>query len=124
MSNRKDVEEMARVAKERYRAIHILCQNAAIFLPTPLEEMEEETWDKVVSVNMKGAFLTVKACLPIMKAQNYGSIVMTSSITGPKVGCPNLAHYGASKAAIEGFIKTAAIELAKYNITINSVDRG
>lgn len=124
MSNRKDVEEMARVTKERYGAIHVLCQNAAIFLPTLLEEMEEETWDKVVSVNMKGAFLTVKACLPVMKSQNYGSVVLTSSITGPKVGMPTLAHYGATKAAIEGFIKTAAIELAKYNITINAVEPG
>ena len=86
--------------------------------------MEEEIWDKVVSVNMKGAFLTVKACLPIMKAQNYGSIVLTSSITGPKVGFPTLSHYGATKAAIEGFIRTAAIELAKYNITINVVEPG
>ncbi len=124
MSKRKDVEKMARVTKEMYGAIHILCQNAAIFLPTLLEEMEEETWDKVVSVNMKGAFLTVKACLPIMKAQNYGSIVLTSSITGPKVGFPTLSHYGATKAAIEGFIRTAAIELAKYNITINVVEPG
>jgi 3-oxoacyl-[acyl-carrier protein] reductase len=124
MSKREDVENMASVAKKRYGAIHILCQNAAIFLPTPLEEMEEETWDKVVAVNLKGAFLTVKACLPIMKAQNFGSIVMTSSITGPRVGCPMLAHYGATKAAIEGFIRTAAIELAKYNITINAVEPG
>jgi 3-oxoacyl-[acyl-carrier protein] reductase len=124
MSKRKDVEKMAAVAKERYGAIHILCQNAAIFLPTLLEDMKEEVWDKVVSVNMKGAFLTVKACLPIMKAQNYGSIVLTSSITGPRVGCPTLAHYGATKAAIEGFMRTAAVELAKYNITINAVEPG
>jgi len=124
MSKRKDVEEMARVTKERYGAIHILCQNAAIFLPTLLEDMEEETWDKVVSVNMKGAYLTVKACLPIMKAQNYGSIVLTSSITGPRVGLPTLSHYGATKAAINGFMRTAAIELAKYNITINAVEPG
>jgi 3-oxoacyl-[acyl-carrier protein] reductase len=124
ISKRKDVEKMARFAKEKYGAIHILCQNAAVFFPTLLEEMTEEIWDKVVSVNMKGAFLTVKACLPIMKEQCYGSIVLTSSVTGPRVGFPMLSHYGATKAAIEGFIRTAAIELARYNITINVVEPG
>jgi 3-oxoacyl-[acyl-carrier protein] reductase len=59
-----------------------------------------------------------------MRKQNYGRIVVTSSITGVRTGNPGLAHYAASKAGINGFIKTAAIELAPYNITINSVEPG
>jgi 3-oxoacyl-[acyl-carrier protein] reductase len=124
ISDHDSVVDMAKFAKSTYGNIHILCQNAAIFLPTSLDDMTEEVWDRVISVNLKGAFLTVKACMPLMKAQNYGSIVITSSITGPKVGCPGMAHYSASKAGIIGFIRTAAIELAKYNITINAIEPG
>lgn len=124
ISDHEDVEKIVSFAKTKYGSIHVFCQNAAVFLPTALEEMTEETWDRVISVNLKGTFLTVKACIPVMKAQNYGSIVITSSITGPRVGCPGLAHYSASKAGIIGFMKTAAIELAKYNITINAIEPG
>jgi 3-oxoacyl-[acyl-carrier protein] reductase len=66
----------------------------------------------------------VKACLPHMKEEGYGRIVVTSSITGPRVGNPGLAHYAASKAGINGFIRTAAIEFAQHGITINAVEPG
>jgi len=56
-----------------------------------------------------------------MIKQNYGKIVITSSITGPITGFPGWAHYGATKAGINGFIRTAAIEFAKHNITVNAV---
>jgi 3-oxoacyl-[acyl-carrier protein] reductase len=78
----------------------------------------------VLGTNLKGTFLTVKACLPAMKAKRKGRIVLTSSITGPITGYPGWAHYGASKAGQLGFMHTAAIELAPYNITINAVMPG
>jgi 3-oxoacyl-[acyl-carrier protein] reductase len=59
-----------------------------------------------------------------MKKQKKGKIVITSSITGPKTAYPELAHYAASKAGINGFIKGAALELAKHNININAVEPG
>jgi len=101
-----------------------LCQNAGVFPLVKLEDMTEEDWDYVHSTNLKGTFLAVKACLPQMKKQKYGKIIVTSSITGPRVGFPGQAHYGASKAGIGGFIKSAAIELAQHNITVNSVEPG
>ena len=58
------------------------------------------------------------------KNQNYGRIVFTSSISGPRVGLPTKSHYTASKAGMNGFMKTIAIELAKYNITVNAVEPG
>src|SRR5262249_8104187 len=81
----------------------------------------ESDWDQVQAVNLKGTFFAVKACASLMKKQNYGRIVLTSSITGPVTGYPGWAHYGATKAGMLGFMRTAAIELARHNITINAV---
>jgi 3-oxoacyl-[acyl-carrier protein] reductase len=125
VSKESDMQRMAGVARERYGAIHILCQNAGAFRPpSTIENMTAELWDSIHSVNMRGTFFAVKACLPTMKAQRYGKIVITSSITGPQVGYPTMAHYAASKAGLTGFVKTAAIEFARDNITINSVEPG
>ena len=73
------------------------------------------------AVNLTGTFLSVKACLPQMMHQGYGRIVLTASITGPITGFPGLAHYGATKAGMLGFMRTAAIEFARHQITINAV---
>jgi 3-oxoacyl-[acyl-carrier protein] reductase len=78
----------------------------------------------VLGCNLKGTFLSVKACLPYLKESDGGRVVITSSITGPITGFPGWTHYGASKAGQLGFLKTAAIELAKYGITINAVMPG
>jgi len=124
ISKADDMERVANKALDMFGGIHILCQNAGIFPPVLLENMTERDWDSVHSTNLRGTFLAVKACLPTMKKQQYGKIVLTSSITGPRVGFPGMSHYGASKAGMTGFIKSAAIELARYNITINSVEPG
>jgi len=63
----------------------------------------------------------VQACLPTMVARGYGRIVLTSSITGPVTGHPGFAHYGASKAAMLGFMRSAAVELAQTGVTVNAV---
>ena len=102
----------------------MLCHNAGIFPSVRIEDMSEADWMHVNDVNLKGTFLTVKACLPAMKKQSYGRIVITSSITGPRTGNPGLAHYAATKAGINGFMRTAAIEFAKHHITINGVEPG
>lgn len=60
----------------------------------------------------------------MMKKQNWGRILFTSSISGPRVGLPTKSHYTASKGGVNGFMKTIAIELAKYNITVNAVEPG
>lgn len=116
-----DVEAMVQASIERHGAAHVLCANAGIFPSSAIEELSEDEWDEVQAVNVKGMFLAVKACLPHMKNQNYGRIILTSSITGPITGFPGWSHYGASKAAMLGFMRTAAIECAKHNITINAV---
>ena len=77
-----------------------------------------------MDTNLKGTFLSVKACLPYLKKSEQGRIVITSSITGPVTGFPGWTHYGATKAGQLGFMRTACIELAKYGITVNAVMPG
>jgi 3-oxoacyl-[acyl-carrier protein] reductase len=115
---------MVATALATFGRLDILCHNAGIFPESRLDDMTEEEWDRVIAVNLKSTFLTTKACLAPMRAQRYGRIVLTSSITGPIVGNPGLAHYSASKAGMEGFIRTAAIECAADGITINAVEPG
>ncbi|MBT3878417.1 MAG: 3-oxoacyl-ACP reductase FabG [Candidatus Scalindua sp.] len=116
-----DLQSAVDTTVKTFGNIDILCCNAGIYPSSPLETMTENEWDLVNSVNLKGTFLTLKTCLPIMKRNIYGKVVLTSSITGPITGYPGWAHYGATKAGMLGFMRTSALELAKYNITINAV---
>jgi 3-oxoacyl-[acyl-carrier protein] reductase len=121
VTSQADVQAMARTAIEAYGGVDILCANAGIFPAARLGTMTEADFDSVIDTNLKGTFLSVSACLPAMRAKNYGRIVLTSSITGPVTGYPGWSHYGASKAGQLGFMRTAAIELAMSGITINAV---
>lgn len=112
---------MAKAAIDRYGRIDVLCANAGIFPQVSIEEMTSEQWDEVQAINLKGMFHTVKACVPAMKDQKYGRIILTSSITGPFTGYPGWSHYGCSKAGMLGFMRTAALEFAPYGVTVNAV---
>ncbi len=117
----EDTVRMARVAVERFGGIDILCCNAGVFPSAKLGEMRLADWNQVLDINLKGTFLSVTACLPGLRARGKGRIVVTSSITGPITGYPGWSHYAASKAGQLGFVRTAAIEFASQNITINAV---
>ena len=119
-----DCEAMAAFALETWGRIDLLAANAGIFPAAKLDVMTEGDFDRVIDVNLKGTFLAIRAVLPAMKAARKGRIVVTSSITGPITGYPGWAHYGASKAGQLGFVRTAAIELAPWGITINAVMPG
>jgi 3-oxoacyl-[acyl-carrier protein] reductase len=121
VSRAEDNALMAQTASERHGGIDILCCNAGIFPAAKLFDMKESDWDQVLDVNLKGTFLSIQACLPALKVKGKGRIILTSSITGPITGYPGWSHYGASKAGQLGFIRSAAIELAPHNITINAV---
>jgi 3-oxoacyl-[acyl-carrier protein] reductase len=108
------------VAKQN-GGLDVLCANAGIFPPARLEEMTEQQWDETLDTNLKGTFFSVQAAIPYLKKSNQGRIVITSSITGAITGFPGWTHYGATKAGQLGFMRTACIELAKYDITVNAV---
>ena len=101
--------------------IDVLCANAGVFPEVRLADITEEDIDAIFATNVKGTMLSVKACLPALERSGHGRVILTSSITGPITGFPGWCHYGATKAAQLGFIRTAAMELAPKKITINAV---
>ncbi len=117
----EQAQAMAKATADAFGGIDILCANAGVYPQTKIEEMDPSEWDLVMGTNLKGNFLSVKACLPWLKKTGEGRIILTSSITGPVTGFPGWAHYGASKSGQLGFMRTACIELAKYGITMNAV---
>jgi len=106
---------------ERHGGIDVLCANAGIFPDQRIAAMTEADWDLVFDTNVKGSLWSVQACIPALSVSGRGRVVLTSSITGPITGYPGWSHYGASKAAQLGFMRTAALELAPQGITVNAV---
>jgi 3-oxoacyl-[acyl-carrier protein] reductase len=116
-----DMEKAAATVAAEFGGVDILCANAGIFPLAKLEELTESAWDDVFATNLKGMLFSIQACLPYLKRSVAGRIVLTSSITGPLTGYPGWSHYGATKAGMLGFMRTAALELARFKITINAV---
>ncbi len=124
ISKPADAERAVKTALAAFGDLHIVVQNAGIFPWSLIENISPEEWDMVLGVNLRSVFLIARAALPHMKAKRYGRFVFTSSITGPRVTSPGHGHYSASKAGINGFIKSAALEFSGYNITVNGVEPG
>jgi 3-oxoacyl-[acyl-carrier protein] reductase len=116
-----ELKALAATAVERFGRIDVLAANAGIYPHIPFAQLTPETFDQLMAINVRGAVFAVQACLPAMRARGYGRVVLTSSITGSLVGQPGYAHYGASKAAMLGFMRSAALEVADAGITINAV---
>nr|WP_205792022.1 3-oxoacyl-ACP reductase FabG [Burkholderia sp. Ac-20353] len=121
VGDRASLDEMARGVVEQYGGIDVLCANAGVFPSAALEDIDAHAWDHVLNVNARGSLFAVQACLPWLRRAEAGRVILTSSITGPVTGYPGWAHYAASKAAQLGFMRSAALELARDGITINAV---
>lgn len=113
--------EMAVQAEREFGSIDVLCANAGIFPSVRLAEMSPDALETVLGTNFKGTVYALQACLPALERSGHGRVIVTSSITGPLTGYPGWSHYGASKAAQLGFMKSVAMELASMRITINAV---
>lgn len=110
---------------EKYGSIDILINNAGIFPFAPLETMTCEQFDQVIATNLRGVFLMTKYVSEQMKKQGRGGkIINTTSIDAIHPSMAGLAHYDASKHGVWGFTKNVALELAKYNISVNAVAPG
>jgi 3-oxoacyl-[acyl-carrier protein] reductase len=121
VSDWEDVATMVGEAAAAQDGLAILCANAGIYPQTTIEEMDPAEWDRVQEVNLRSSFLAVKAAIPHFRKSGGGRVILTSSITGPITGYRGWSHYGASKAAQLGFMRSAAMELAKDRVTINAV---
>lgn len=124
VTDMSSVQNMVDEAAAAQGGLDVLCCNAGIFPQVKMIDMTADDWDHVMATNLRSTFLCVKAAIPHFEKRGKGRVVVTSSITGPVTGYPGWAHYGASKAGQLGFIKTAAMELARYNTTINAVMPG
>ncbi len=124
VSSRSSMTELAEAVAKAFGGIDVLCANAGIFPSASLEEMSGDDWDQVLCTNARGTLFALQACLPYLKQAEYGRVIITSSITGPVTGYAGWSHYGASKAAQLGLMRSAALELAHHQITINAVMPG
>ncbi len=124
VTDRDSVEGMTAAAVQRWGRIDILAANAGIYPAIPLRDLQPGEWDQVMAVNARGALFAIQACLPRMTEQGYGRIVLTSSITGALVAVPEFGAYAASKAAMLGLMRSAALEVIRDGITINAVMPG
>ena len=121
VSNKEDVDNMVKKTIEVFGKIDILVNNAGVVGSTvPIQELKEEDWDRIISVDLKGTFLCCKAVVPHMINRRSGKIVNISSIAG-KEGNANMTAYSAAKAGIIGFTKALSEEVARYGIRVNCV---
>jgi len=121
VSDSKEVNQMVQLALKKFKRVDILVNNAAIIKRGSIEDLTEEDWNRVIDVNLKGAFNCMKAVAGIMKKQRYGKIVNISSIAGKIGDLASAPCYGASKAGMICLAKSLARELAAYNINVNVV---
>ena len=104
--------------------LDILVHNAAHIAHETLDKLSEETLEATLRVNLQACFWLTQAVVPHMKEGGAGRIIITSSVTGPRVAFPGLSHYAASKAGVNGFVRSAALELAPDRITVNCIEPG
>lgn len=121
-----DPEQAARLIEQtvaQFGRIDALINNAGITIDRSMKNLSIEDWNRVIQNNLNSCFYTVKAALPHFMEQQSGTIVNISSFVG-HMGNFGQANYSAAKAGIIGFTKTAAIELARYHVTVNCVCPG
>lgn len=111
-------------ALERFGGLDILVHNAASIRRSRIEDIDEATLDDTLDVSLKSCFWLARAALAPMRERGGGRFLVTSSVTGPRVVLPELSHYAAAKAGVNGFIRAAALEFAPYGITVNGVEPG
>jgi len=119
------VNEMVRRTVQEFGKIDILVNNAGgIVKRVPVVELTDEIWDSTMDLNLRSVFYCSKAVIPLMTAARYGRIVNVSSIAAFTGGGRHAAVYAASKAALHGFTKGLAKEVAPFGVTVNVVAPG
>lgn len=115
-----DMRAFVGEAVARWGRVDVFIANAGVASFGPIVEMDDEMWDDVVSANLEGAATSIRAVISTMKQQRSGRIIATSSSVA-REGGPNNANYAASKWGVIGFVKSIAIELAEYGVTVNAL---
>jgi NAD(P)-dependent dehydrogenase (short-subunit alcohol dehydrogenase family) len=121
VSSAKEVDHVVAESQKRFGRIDILHNNVGIARLTPIEEITEEEWDRVLAINLKSLMLTCRRVLPLMAAQGKGAIVNISSIAGIRDSGVPYITYSTTKGAILAFTRTIALQYAKKGIRANCV---
>ncbi|MDD5591225.1 MAG: glucose 1-dehydrogenase [Dehalococcoidales bacterium] len=124
ITNASEVNSVVQKVLAQFGKIDILVNNAGVCQLVPFVDMSEEILDKTLDINVKGVFIVTKAVLPSMLKQKYGRIINFSSVTGPLVADVGECAYAATKAAVWGFTRSLALEVAKEGITVNAICPG
>jgi 3-oxoacyl-[acyl-carrier protein] reductase len=122
-ARREDCERLVDTARERFGRIDVLVNNAGITGDALLLRMKDEDWDRVIAVNLRGAFLMTRAAAKTMVRQKSGRVINVTSVAGA-MGNAGQANYSAAKAGLIGLTKASARELAHWSITVNAVAPG
>ena len=123
ISNKAEVQAAVGEVVSHFGRIDILVNNAGYHRMAKVTEIEEETWDRILGINLKGYFLMIQAVVPHMQSQNYGKILNIASIAAYG-GIANQAHYNSSKGGIISLTRTMALELVPFGINVNAVSPG
>jgi 3-oxoacyl-[acyl-carrier protein] reductase len=122
VSSEEQVEKAFDEVAEKFGGVHILVNNAGLLRDNLSFKMTESDWDTVLDVHLKGSFLCSRAAQKYMVEQEYGKIVMTSSIVA--LGNKGQANYSAAKAGLQALARTLALELGRFNVNVNAVAPG
>jgi 3-oxoacyl-[acyl-carrier protein] reductase len=123
----RDTEALARLVEQvvaRWGGLDIFVHNAAAFTLMAIDDLDEDKLEETLAVNLKACFRLAKLTAPHLRRRGGGRMLVTSSVTGPRVVMPASAHYAASKGGVNAFIRAAALEYAKDGITVNGVEPG
>ncbi|MEO8138311.1 MAG: SDR family NAD(P)-dependent oxidoreductase [Gemmatimonadota bacterium] len=121
--DRASVEQFLRETVERFGTVHFLVNNAGIAMDGALWRMTDQAWREVLDTNVTGAFNCIRTVAPIFRKQRYGKIVSVSAHQAARPGF-GVANYAASKAALEGLTRAAAVELGPMKVNVNAVAPG
>lgn len=121
VSIKKSCEDMILQCVIQYGQLDVLVCNAGIYPEATVEAVTEEEINETMRINYNGTVFCIQSSIPLLKQSQAGRIIIISSITGPITGNIGFAHYAASKAAQIGFMRTVAMELAPFNITVNAI---
>lgn len=126
VTKKEEVDNMVKVAVDKWGKVDILVNNAGICQFKPFLELSEEEWSRTIDINLKGYFLCAQAAAKEMVKKKSGVIINIASVAMGQqgIGFPNIVHYCASKGGIVGMTEALAVELAHYNIRVNAISPG
>src|SRR5699024_8914443 len=120
----ENAEQVVADILDKYDEINMMPANTEMYAQALIVEMTEAEWNNIQNIDLHGLFFRAKPVLKAMKEQKYGRLILTSPITGDITGYPGGSIYGATKAGILGYMRSAAMEYAQHGITVNAVQPG